>query len=86
MPPLHGVAILVVHVLGSTVGLAGQKTFLDADPQKKAVDRESHQDGYNDVDPTTGWPHSALNAAAYCASVRSVPARHHEDPVYGLPY
>jgi MFS transporter, PHS family, inorganic phosphate transporter len=51
MPPFRRVGKLAVHVLGSTVGLAGQKTFLDADPRKEAVDPESKQDRHHDVDP-----------------------------------
>jgi len=42
---------LVVHVLGCTVSLPGQKAFLDAGPRDEAVDRESEQDRHHDVDP-----------------------------------
>jgi hypothetical protein len=51
MPLLGRVRKLVVHVLGPTVGLAGQKTFLDADNPKEAVDPESEQDWHHNVDP-----------------------------------
>jgi hypothetical protein len=51
MPLPRRVGKLVVHVLGPTVGLAGQKTFLDADNPKEAVDPESEQDWHHNVDP-----------------------------------
>jgi hypothetical protein len=51
MPLPRRVGKLVVHVLGSTVGLAGQPTCVDADDREEAVDPESHQDRYDDVDP-----------------------------------
>jgi hypothetical protein len=51
MPLPRRAGELVVHVLGSTVGLAGQPTCLDANDPKEAVDPENHQDRYDDVDP-----------------------------------
>jgi hypothetical protein len=51
MPTSLGITVLVVQVLGSTVGLAGKPTCVEAGPANKAVDREKKQEGYDDVHP-----------------------------------
>jgi hypothetical protein len=51
MPALLRVTVLVIQVLGSTVGLAGKPTFVEADQGSEAVDPEKKQDHYDDVHP-----------------------------------
>jgi hypothetical protein len=51
MPTSLGISELVVHVLGSAVGLAGKPTCMEADQGSEAVDPETHQDHYDDIHP-----------------------------------
>jgi uncharacterized membrane protein len=65
MPLPPRVGKLVVHVLGSTVGLVGQPTCLDADDSKETVDPESHQDRYDDVGPPHVDHHFSCTSCAF---------------------
>jgi hypothetical protein len=51
MPTSLGITVLVVQVLGSTVGLAGKPTCVEAGPGNEAVDREKKQERYDDIHP-----------------------------------
>jgi hypothetical protein len=51
MPTSLVITVLVVQVLGSTVGLAGKPTCVEAGQGNEAVDPEEKQEHYDDVHP-----------------------------------
>ena len=51
MPAALVITVLVVQVLGSTVGLVGKPVCVEAGPASEAVDRRKKQDRYDDVHP-----------------------------------
>jgi hypothetical protein len=51
MPTSLVITVLVVQVLGSTVGLVAKPMGMEADQGSEAVDREKKQDHYDDVHP-----------------------------------
>jgi hypothetical protein len=63
-PALLRVTVLVIQVLGSTVGLAGKPAGVEAGQGSEAVDPENKQQDYDDVHP----PH-----VHHCLSV-AIPA------------
>jgi hypothetical protein len=51
MPASLGIRELVVHVLGSAVGLAAEPTGMEAGQGSEAVDPGNEQEHYDDVHP-----------------------------------
>jgi hypothetical protein len=64
MPTSLVITVLVVHVLGSTVGLAGKPACVEADQGNEAVDPEEKQERYDDVHPPHADHHLPVSIPA----------------------
>ena len=64
MPALLGITVLVIQVLGSTVGLAGKPMGIEADQGSEAVDPESEQENDDDVHPPHVHHHFSVTIPA----------------------
>jgi hypothetical protein len=76
MPTSLVITVLVVQVLGSTVGLAGKPAGVEAGQGNEAVDPEEKQEHYDDVHPPHADHHlSVAIFACPAGSGRNVATR-----------